>query len=268
MSFEKPGELGGWSRPGTNPLGGGGAGTITDVTGSDGVTVTSPTAATRLATNDLVTGTTVAQLDVDATGDADIVAGGAVHITGDEAVTITASTGPIDIETSSAEEINLISAGRINVHATALAEITGSGVRIVSNPASQLVLGSGANTLLDVGGTLLVTIGGNSSFTADPGSNGGFIVQADGTGGITFVGDQDEVHTLGRHFSAFANNDLTLGCNDDMTFEPGTLGFFGQSGYDGTTNAITPTGGSVIDAEARAAIDALNAVMVALGLMD
>lgn len=41
---------------------------LTDVTGSDGVTVTSPTLVTRNATNDLVTGVDVAQVNMDSLG--------------------------------------------------------------------------------------------------------------------------------------------------------------------------------------------------------
>lgn len=272
---------------------------------SDGVTK-----ALNNVTNDLVTGTPVAQVNAIANaGDIDLTTSGAtdINLTSGLAIVATAAGlinltagGSFGITATDAIQLNALGAGgfgitlltggtgdilvsssdRVDIDANALLELTGSGIRIVSNPASVLILGSGANTLIAAGSALTATAGGNTSFTANAASNGGFSINTDGTGDVSFNASHDETHTVGRNFALTAagsggvsidstNGNLTLDAGSgDGTAEvrimptvsapaaTRTFRIWNGAG-DGQGTVLTPTTGTVVDTEVRAALDSL-----------
>lgn len=153
----------------TTPFsGGGGGGGITNVTGTDGVTVTTPVAGVKNATNDLVTGVDVAQLNVDSLGTATIDAAASISLT--------SAGGAVNLTTSSADDINLTSG----------LAITGTAVGLIDLQAgASLGLTSGdAMGLHALGGDLVLDVQGAHDLLVTP--------------------NRDETHTVGRAFSVTA----------------------------------------------------------------
>jgi hypothetical protein len=244
------------------------------------------TRAVDTVTNNLVTGQAVSAVNALSSGDVlvtceddleiDNNSSGASLIFQSGPDLVRLSQGSQKLEFTAAGVVNLIGSVAVNIDAGSLLNLTGSGVRVASDPGTQLILGSGANTLMSVGGNLQATIGGNTSFTANVGSNGSFIATAVGTGQINLNGaNQIGLHTTGGSINIISDTGAVgiagevIGINSATILEIDctTLSFFGVAGAAQGAAIPDASGGVVMDAEARTAINALLAVNRGYGLI-
>ena len=247
---------------------------IMNVTGSDGVTVTTPVVGVRNATNDLVTGTPVAQVDAQSAGNIDLDAANNWSATGGE------------IALASADAVDVTGAGAVTI------ESTGNNVDVEANV--NIILNSGGTLDIDAGTNITVNTPGNFNVTTNAGdialgSSGGGDINLDtvGTGDLNATINHDEIHTVGRNFTVNAAG--TLGINLDASggdvsiqaeqtnviiragnvggtgvvqLQPGTTSatrkfkIFNGAGA-GQQTVLAASGGTVQDLEARAAINDL-----------
>jgi hypothetical protein len=233
-------------------------------TGSNGVTV-----AANNATNDLVTGTSVAQINATTTGDIAITGTGV-----DSDVTITSS--------GAAGDMSLVSGADINANATGGFAVTSGGTASIISGGGGLLQAVDAilihSTTNEV--TLLTDATHNLNITA--GQDELHTVGRDEVDTIT----RDETHVIGRNLSMTAAGSLgitlhathaTAG-NVDVSSDHGdvileapdvtnklqlqtavtaVISEFGGTGAARSAAIANAAGGTVIDIEARTALNAL-----------
>ncbi len=267
-------------------------GSITNVTGSDGVTVTTPSVGVRNATNDLVTGVQVAEINGNVTGDARIE----VAIGGTGSFTVVNDQGN--------SELLLDGSGTVLLSKDASKfEIAPTGLITIDSGTANLHLDAGAALDLDAATVVTVDAPGNISVVSSggdvslqSGTNADINLTSVGTGDINVTGSHDEIHTVDRNFSLTAGGaggitlSATLGDiameapQNDIIMRAGATGGTGEIALQpGTTSAtrtfriwdgagfgqkpfVDPGGtGEVIDAEARTAILAISNALHAWG---
>jgi len=228
--------------------GGGGGGGISNVTGSDGVTVTTPAPGVRNATNDLVTGTPVD--DIQGVSNGGII----FDTTGGGSVT------PDRIDILAAENINLESANLISLGGvTASGIVLGSGQDItliaadeitataendfdINSNEGNVVVSAGILTQIQLNGAtgnINITTnaaagptGGNIRLNADSADNGGIVIETTNSGVPASAGEID----------IFASIFLNLTTEDgQIALSAGT-----DSGSGGIVLSAGTTGGSIL----------------------
>lgn len=194
----------------TTPFsGGGGGGGITNVTGTDGITVTTPVAGVKNVSNDLVTGVDVAQLNVDSLGAATIDAVSSIALTAGTSLSLT-SSGAGDIVVNAARD-ELHTVGR----AFSLTAAGAAGVQISTTHASSgnISLSSAhGNLLLEAldDGTLTATSAGDMLLKS---TGGAVTVQTVASAALTLTAANDLIETAGGAISLTAASNVTVKAN-------------------------------------------------------
>lgn len=231
-----------WLVVSTNGAGGGGG----SVTGSDGVTV-----AASNATNDLVTGDSVAQVDA--------VSAGTVHVANPSASLDMDGTGGIE----------LLGADTVSVRSDILARLQGPGGARVDIGANGLILQpTGTFTLVASSGDLAMSGGGNASLVgADnavlraEGSEGDATVQSLLAGARLIAGDAAlvqgaSVTVSGANGVFFSSTGGAVVLQNDVTDLVALHDGVGSAQKSPVANV---SGGVVVDAEMRTAFNAMLA---------
>ncbi len=205
--------------------GGGGGGGITNVTGADGIAVSTPSAGVRQVHNDLVTGVGVAQINMQTIGTGNMVAsiGGDIQIvngnTGAE-VDLFGTAGPLfkavaggqKFEITALNVVNVAGASDINIQCTAtghLTETTADGDitlnangGVTNNGDVNLTADSVTGTAGLSGGTAIIT--GANAVNINGATNATITVTTGGTGDLVANISHDETHNVGRNFAVAA----------------------------------------------------------------
>ncbi len=177
-------------------------GGISNVTGSDGVTVTTPGVGVRNATNDLVTGTPVAVIDAISLSTVDINGAGDINVA--------ASAGG-DIILSAANNIALSSVADLDVTANgALMDVAND---IVLNPGGAFDVNVGLDATIDANGNISLTSDLDLSLSTT--ANGDINLDTNGTGDLNVTPNHDELHTVGRNFTVTASGSGGINLTSD-----------------------------------------------------
>ena len=215
-------------------------GGISNVTGSDGVTVTTPGFGVRNATNDLVTGTPVAVVDAESLSTVDIVGAGDITVT---------ANGGGDIVLDADNNVSLTGGGDL--------QVTTNGATM--DVVNDITLNPGGVLDANVGGDATIDAVGNIGLTSDlditltTTANGDISVTTNGTGDLNVTPNHDEIHTVGRNFSVTAagagginltsnGGDISLNSDQaDVNIRAGVVGGAGDViiNSKGAGNSIT-----------------------------
>lgn len=252
--------------------GGGGGGGITNVTGADGVTVSTPSLGVRQAHNDLVTGTPVANVAANTTGSANVsvTAGGG-------SVVVEALTGPVTIRTTGGGAGTVTVSGGTDVQVSAGRDMffapTRDETHTVGRNWGVTAAGSGGagiETTHPTSGTIELDVNGGGSIHLlnESGDSGDSInLECSGSAELLFsTASGNAVATINGllHLEALGDNiemvsNIRMRCQatggDFVIFDNVTTG----AGRHGAI--INAVGGAVIDAEARTALNTLLAAM-------
>ncbi len=178
-------------------------GGISNVTGSDGVTVTTPGVGVRNATNDLVTGTPVAQIDAQSASTIGIESVGDMNV----------------VATGVGADINFNANN--NVSATAVADFGVSSGSATFNVANDIGLTLGGTFDVNAGIDATIDAVGNISLTSDldlslsTTANGDINLDTNGTGDLNVTPNHDELHTVGRNFTVTASGSGGINLTSD-----------------------------------------------------
>ncbi len=249
---------------------GGGGGGITNVTGSDGVTVTTPGLGLRNATNDLVTGVDVAQLNVDSLGAASIDTVTQILLTAGTNLIGETVAGDIIFNTPTARNLTL--------------SVNSQETRVVMTDGILIDATNDGSAAAAIGEIFLIAA---TEINLQSGNNEDINLTAPGTGDVTVAATGGDVNlSSGDDFGVSAGGSvLILSQSENLTVQAGSVGGTGEVRIQpGTTSAtrtfaiwdgdgdgqqartgVTPVGGVVVDAEVRAALSVLCDYLEAWG---
>jgi len=270
--------------------GGGGGGGITNVTGADGITVTTPSGGVRQVHNSLVTGNAVAGVNMQTGGNMVAVVDGDIQIDNNSsgAELLMSAAGEVKVSQGS-QKFEITSAGVVNVAGSVAVNVQAGTDLTLGSTAGDVNVNADVGCTVTTGGLFQADVGGSAGIAAQDnvlisaGNNGttglltiqnngvgsgpacNIVIEQTGAGDIRLnTGSGSAIATLNGSFEVSAIGDkIEFVASTFVSIQPanGNFKIFGGNGAAQHAPIADATGGAVIDAEARTALNALLAAM-------